>query len=101
MKVRVPATSANLGPGFDTLGMAFSLYNTVEMNFRETGLVIEVEGLGKDFIPTDESNIVYQSALRVFALAGVRVPGLYLKLVNEIPLARGLAVALQPSWAAS
>jgi len=90
MKVRVPATSANLGPGFDTLGMAFNLYNTVEMNFRESGLVIEVEGLGSDIIPADESNIVYQSAMRVFALTGVKVPGLYIKLVNEIPLARGL-----------
>lgn len=90
MRVRVPATSANLGPGFDTLGMAFNLYNMVEMDFRPSGLVIEVEGLGKEFIPTNETNIVYQSAMRVFKLAGVEVPGLYMKLVNEIPLARGL-----------
>lgn len=90
MKIRVPATSANLGPGFDTLGMAFDLYNTVEMEFRQSGLLIEVEGLGKEVIPTDESNIIYQSAQKVFRLAGKQVSGLYLKLTNEIPLSRGL-----------
>jgi homoserine kinase len=90
MKIRVPATSANLGPGFDTLGMAFNLYNTVEMEFRPSGLQIEVEGLGSDAIPTDESNIIYQSAKQVFEYAGKSVPGLYMKLVNEIPLSRGL-----------
>jgi homoserine kinase len=90
MKVRVPATSANLGPGFDTLGMAFNLYNTVEMEFRDSGLHIEVEGLGKEAIPTDESNVIYQSARKVFELAGIPVPGLYMKLANEIPLSRGL-----------
>ncbi|HBS58319.1 MAG TPA: homoserine kinase, partial [Firmicutes bacterium] len=90
MKIRVPATSANLGPGFDTLGMAFNLYNTVEMEFRQSGLLIEVEGLGKETIPTDESNIIYQSAQKVFRMAGKQVNGLYLKLTNEIPLSRGL-----------
>lgn len=90
MKIRVPATSANLGPGFDTLGMAFNLYNTVEMEFRRSGLTIEVEGLGKDAIPTDESNIIYQSAQKVFHLAHKSVDGLYMKLTNEIPLSRGL-----------
>lgn len=90
MKIRIPATSANLGPGFDTLGLALSLYNTVEMEFRHSGLKIEVEGLGKDTIPKGESNIVYRSAQKVFQMAGKQVDGLYLKLTNEIPLSRGL-----------
>lgn len=90
MKIRVPATSANLGPGFDTLGMAFNLYNTVEMEFRQSGLTIEVEGLGKETIPKDESNIVYRSAQEVFRLARKPVDGLYLKLSNDIPTSRGL-----------
>lgn len=90
MKIRVPATSANLGPGFDTLGMAFNLYNTVEMEFCQSGLIIEVEGLGEEAIPTDESNIVYQSAQKVFHLAQKPMDGLYMKLTNEIPLSRGL-----------
>lgn len=90
MKIRVPATSANLGPGFDTLGMALELYNTVEMEFRPSGLTIEVEGLGKGTIPTDERNIIYQSAQKVFQLANRPVNGLYMKLTNAIPLSRGL-----------
>ena len=88
--VKVPATTANLGPGFDCLGMALKLYNTVEMEEIGNGLCIEVEGDGKSGIPTDEENIVYKAALKVFKAVGYVPKGLKIKLKNDIPLCRGL-----------
>lgn len=88
--VKVPATSANLGPGFDVLGMALDLYNYVELEETAEGLTIQVEGLGIDDIPKNADNIVYQAAKRVFDLADYHPPGLSMKLINEIPVARGL-----------
>ncbi len=88
--VKVPATSANLGPGFDVLGMALDLYNYVELEETAEGLTIQVEGLGVDDIPQNADNIVYQAAKRVFDLADYHPPGLSMRLINEIPVARGL-----------
>ncbi|MFA5536117.1 MAG: homoserine kinase [Bacillota bacterium] len=88
--VRVPATTANLGPGFDVLGLALSLYNFVEMELREQGLEIEISGEGKDIISQDTENIVYKAAQSVWKKCGFQCKGLYIKLVNNIPLARGL-----------
>lgn len=90
VKVLVPATTANLGPGFDTLGMALEFMNTVEMAERESGLVIEVEGEGADTLPRDSSNLVYRSAEKLFEAVGFRPAGLWIKMNNQIPLARGL-----------
>lgn len=90
VRVKVPATSANLGPGFDTLGMALDLYNYVELDVKGEQLVIEVEGEGVDDIPLDQANIVYQAANRVFTQVDFNPVGLYLKLINNIPVARGL-----------
>lgn len=90
VRVQVPATTANLGPGFDCLGMALKLYNTVELSVTPSGLHIEVEGEGKDDIPGDENNTVYKAAQVVFKLVGYRPPGISIKLVNNIPVARGL-----------
>lgn len=90
VRVQVPATTANLGPGFDCLGMALQLYNTVEMLQTGTGLSIEVHGEGVQEIARDESNIVYQSALRIFKQAGISPGGLKIRLFNNIPIARGL-----------
>ncbi len=89
VRVRVPATTANLGPGYDVLGLALKLYNTVEME-KSDRLSIEIEGEGADSLPKDESNIVYQAAQ--LALQELRVTNyeLRVKLVNNIPLARGL-----------
>lgn len=88
--VEVPATTANLGPGFDTLGLALRLYNTLELAETDGGLVIECIGEGADGIPTDESNVVYRTADQVFRQVGYSPHGLHFKLTNEIPLARGL-----------
>ena len=86
--VKVPATTANLGPGFDALGMALDLWNTVTVTTGSSG--VTVEGEGEDELPRDESNIVVagiQSALRSL---DVRVPELAIHCENRIPLARGL-----------
>ena len=88
--VTTPATTANLGPGFDTLGLALKLHNTVEMAETDGGLVIECSGEGADSIPTDETNIIYKTAQTVFRQVGYSPSGLHMKLHNEIPLARGL-----------
>ena len=90
LTVRAPATTANLGPGFDCLGMALNLHNYISMDFRSEGLKIEVEGEGEAFIPQEEKNIVYQAALQVFEEIGEKPKGLYVKLKNNIPVARGL-----------
>jgi homoserine kinase len=88
--VRVPATTANLGPGFDVLGLALNLYNYVEMEFCAEGLIIEVEGEGGSGIPRDQTNIVYQAAQRVWQKCNYDCKGVKIKLTNNIPLARGL-----------
>ena len=88
--VKAPATTANLGPGFDTLGLALRLYNTVEIEEAGEGLVIECEGLCSESIPCDRSNIVFRTAELVFGQVGYAPRGLVIRLTNEIPAARGL-----------
>jgi homoserine kinase len=86
--VRVPATSANLGPGFDTLGLALGLYDEARAEVVAHGLEIEVEG---DFaVPLDESHLVVCAMRNAFAELGVQPDGLTLHCVNRIPHARGL-----------
>lgn len=89
VKVRVPATTANLGPGYDVLGLALELYNFIEME-KADKLSIEIEGEGADSLPKDESNIAYQSAQEVFKTVNGKPLTVNLKLTNNIPLARGL-----------
>ena len=91
--VKVPATSANIGSGFDALGLALSLYN--EVSFRKTdegGLSLVVEGLGQGKITTDfERNLVGQAMLRAALVNGKTLPeNGVITLFNRIPLARGL-----------
>ena len=90
VKIKVPATTANLGPGFDTLGMALDLYNELQVEEIPGRLDIEVEGYGKNNLPRDESNLVYRAMKLVFEAADYPVSGLKIKLTNRIPLARGL-----------
>jgi homoserine kinase len=89
--VHVPATSANLGPGFDTLGMALSYYDelTVEA-VPGTGAFVEVHGEGAGAVPTDESNLVVQSIAYTFKHFGKTMPGLKLSAKNIIPHGRGM-----------
>ncbi len=90
VSVRTPATTANLGPGFDTLGLALKLYNTIEMEEIASGLDIQCGGVCSESIPLDAQNIVYKAALTVFRQAGWEPCGLKIILHNEIPSARGL-----------
>ena len=68
VRVRVPATSANLGPGFDVLGVALKLYNEVEVEFsnKEKLGFIEIFGTGKEFLPKDEKNFIWKAMKAVF-----------------------------------
>jgi homoserine kinase len=89
-RVRVPATSANLGPGFDTLALALSLYDEVAAQVQHGGVVIEVTGEGADDVPRDESHLVVRAMRQTFAQLNVDAPGLWLSCTNAIPHARGL-----------
>jgi len=90
IRVQVPATTANLGPGFDCLGMALELYNIVEIIQVPRGLVIEVTGEGAADISRDGDNLVFLAAQRVFNQVGYDPAGMKIRLINQIPVARGL-----------
>lgn len=89
--ITVPATSANLGPGFDCLGLALGLYNHVTFTaVPHPSLTIEVTGLDAEKVPTDEKNLVYQAASRMFDRLGKRPSGLHITQENNIPVGSGL-----------
>ncbi|MGW8959542.1 homoserine kinase [Paenibacillus sp. NPDC055715] len=88
-RVRVPASTANLGPGFDTLGMALSLYAWVEL--KESGqTAFHLHGDKMNGIPQDKTNLIYKVAQMVFREAGISVPELDISMYSDIPLTRGL-----------
>ena len=87
--VRVPATTANLGPGFDALGMALDIWNTVRIRVQETGGV-SITGEGSSQLSREGDNLVYRAASLVFQQARVSEPGLSISCHNDIPLGRGL-----------
>jgi homoserine kinase len=89
--VKVPATTANLGPGFDTLGLALSLYDELSVTVREQpGATVEVIGVGEGEVPTDETNLVVTAIAHTFEAVGQPMPGLSLVARNTIPHGRGL-----------
>ena len=89
--VKVPASTANLGPGFDTLGLALSLYNELDVEVLPApGLDIRVAGVGAADVPTDGSNLVVRSLAHAFAWAGIEVPGLRITARDAIPHGRGM-----------
>ncbi|MEL0291078.1 MAG: homoserine kinase [Aquiluna sp.] len=92
MKVtaKIPATSANLGPGFDTLGMALSLYDEYSAETVGSRLEIEIIGEGQKDAPRDENNLVFRAIKVVFDSLGKKVPALKLVCHNNIPHGRGM-----------
>jgi homoserine kinase len=90
--VQVPATSANLGPGFDCFGLALDLHDTLTAEVADSDLVleIEIEGEGADSLPRDEGHLVVRAMSAAFSAAGVGPTGLRLTCSNAIPQARGL-----------
>ena len=91
VRVRVPATSANLGSGFDALGMALGLYNEIQVEVRGVGLQLEVEGEGAERLRKQgPNNLVARALTGTLEKLGERPEGLCLRTVNRIPLSRGL-----------
>ena len=89
--IRVPASTANLGSGFDVLGLALGLYNTIEMETTSRGVEVTVEGEGAGRLQGEgKRSLVVRAAEAAFAHLGVTPPGLKVHLRNEIPLKRGL-----------
>ncbi|HZU24434.1 MAG TPA: homoserine kinase [Bryobacteraceae bacterium] len=88
-QVRVPASSANLGPGFDALGLALELW--LECRFRHSDqLRIRVSGRDADCIPVGEDNLIWQTALAVAEDTGEKLPPVDLEIINDIPIGKGL-----------
>ena len=93
IRVMSPATTANLGPGFDCLGMALDLWNSLEVlpvapSGRETAVEVGGEGAGE--LPTDANNLTYRAMQFLFNEADRAMPPLRLRCHNNIPMSRGL-----------
>lgn len=86
----VAASSANLGPGFDSLGLALSLYDEIIVETTDSGLVIEVQGQGAGQVPLTADHLVVRAIERGMAAAGLRADGLNVQCRNAIPHSRGL-----------
>jgi homoserine kinase len=91
VSVRVPATSANLGPGFDTLGIALAFYDELEVEaVADNNVIVDVTGEGAGEVPTDENNLVVKCIKHTFDHFGQKMPGLRIKAHNIIPHGRGM-----------
>ena len=89
-RVRAPATSANLGPGFDALGLALALHDQVEARVTDGGLVIEVAGEGGGTAAAGERHLVVRAMRAAFGAIGEQPPGITLRCTNAIPHGGGL-----------
>lgn len=87
VSIRVPATSANVGPGFDALGLAVTLYNTLHIDEYDGVVVRPLDGAA---VPLDDNNLVVQTVRALYEECGRPFKGLWLEQVNNIPMARGL-----------
>ena len=89
-RVRVPATSANLGPAFDCAGLALSRHDVLEFAVQPSGLAVEVSGVGAGELPADESHLVVRAFRAACAELGWSPPGLRVVAENAIPQGRGM-----------
>ncbi|MDX3073232.1 homoserine kinase [Streptomyces sp. NPDC088354] len=90
VRVRVPATSANLGPGFDAFGLALGLYDDVVVRVADSGLHVDIAGEGAQTLSRDENHLVVRSLRTAFDLLGGQPRGLEVVCANRIPHGRGL-----------
>lgn len=90
IEVRVPASTTNLGPGFDTLGLALKLYNRLRFRVIEGPVRVDVDGEGAGQLDTGPDNLVYRAVARLYGEAGRPIPALQIHLNNSIPMSRGL-----------
>jgi homoserine kinase len=89
IRIRVPATSANLGAGFDCYGLALGMFNEVQVALAEE-TTLDIEGEGADELPRDGSNLVLRALCHYFDVVGQRAPDVHISTRNVIPVARGL-----------
>jgi homoserine kinase len=87
--IRVPATSANLGPGFDALGLALDLWNETVITLA-IEYTVQVNGEGKERLSHGENNLIIQAARNLAEVAGKRLPPFHVDCINRIPLSSGL-----------
>lgn len=87
IKLQIPATSANLGAGFDALGLAMTYYNYINMEESDCVDIKALDGLD---IPTDKTNLVFESARHLYEICGKKLDGLKIEQTSNIPMARGL-----------
>lgn len=91
VRVKAPATTANLGPGYDCLGLALDIWNTLEVEIIDGGEpVVEISGEGEGELETGRDNLVYRSMRFLFDDAGEKMPAVHIRCENTIPLARGM-----------
>ena len=90
VRVRVPATSANLGPAFDSAGLALTLHDDVVLRLASSGLSVDVTGEGADDLPRGERHLVVKALRATFDALGGQPPGIELVCTNRIPQSRGL-----------
>ncbi|MGW7412469.1 homoserine kinase [Streptomyces sp. NPDC054863] len=90
VRVRTPATSANLGPGFDAFGLSLGLYDDVVVRVADSGLQIDIAGEGADTLPRDERHLLVRSLRTAFDVLGGQPRGLEIVCANRIPHGRGL-----------
>lgn len=92
VRVRVPGTTANCGPGFDAIGIACNIYNELELTLLEEDVIsLEVEGEGSGLIAADKNNVVWQSIEKVLQRTGyMQYRGAKMNMINNVPLSRGL-----------
>jgi homoserine kinase len=90
VRVRVPGSSANLGPGFDSLGLALGLYDEVEVSVATEGVAVEVAGEGAGRVPCDEAHLVVRAMRAAWDVVGDAPPGIRMRCRNAIPHSRGL-----------
>lgn len=90
IRVKTPATSANLGPGFDCLGLALGLYNTIDIDTTAQTLHVEISGTGAEQLPKTLDNLTLQAMSVVYDTMGLPLPPMSIKMDNRIPLSSGL-----------
>ena len=89
--LRAPGSASNLGPGFDCLGLALTIYNRITVReVSGSGVNITITGEGAGDLPEDDQNLFYSSAVAAAEMAGGSLPGLRVEMENQIPLVRGL-----------
>ena len=91
IRVKAPATTANMGPGYDCLGLALDVWNTLEVEVLKGGEpVVEVTGEGADELGTGRDNLIYRAMEFLFQDAGEEMPAVRINCDNAIPIARGM-----------